>query len=274
MKMNVIPYKQSKKGSITVEAALVLPIFLFAISAFLYFFQIILIQEKLQLALSEVAKEMSQFAYIHQKKDQRHNLIGMAGAKAALLRYLDVEEINNSCIEGGYGGISFLNSSILEGENIIDIVIQYKVRPRVPLLRFQSYQIMQRVKTKGFVGTRTGKEKEGGTGKEEDRGEENETVYVAETGQVYHKNRNCTHIKLSIITTKYQDVINMRNSYGGKYKKCALCSREGTGEIFVALEGDRYHYSMVCSGLKRTIRAVSIKDAVDLLPCSRCAGGS
>lgn len=43
--------------------------------------------------------------------------------------------------------------------------------------------------------------------------------------------------------------------------------------LFVTAYGDCYHSTLGCSGLKRTIKAVKLKDVGNLRPCSRCASG-
>lgn len=55
------------KGSLTVEASLVLPIFIMAILSITYFIKIIYIQESVQNAINETANEMSTYAYILEK---------------------------------------------------------------------------------------------------------------------------------------------------------------------------------------------------------------
>ncbi|MCT4542574.1 MAG: pilus assembly protein [Vallitalea sp.] len=55
------------KGSLTVEAAMVLPIFLMAILSIIYIIKIIYIQENVQYSLSETANEMSTYAYVLEK---------------------------------------------------------------------------------------------------------------------------------------------------------------------------------------------------------------
>ena len=57
--------KQNEKGSITVEASLIMPVFLSVILFFLYFFQIMLIQERVSIGLWETAKEISKYGYIY-----------------------------------------------------------------------------------------------------------------------------------------------------------------------------------------------------------------
>ena len=53
------------KGSLTLEAALVVPIFIYAILAFIYFLQIINIQEAIQHALTETGLESVRYAYVY-----------------------------------------------------------------------------------------------------------------------------------------------------------------------------------------------------------------
>lgn len=57
------------KGSLTLEASLVLTVFLFAIFSLLYFVKIIYIHEQIQFAISEAAEEMSVGAYILDKTE-------------------------------------------------------------------------------------------------------------------------------------------------------------------------------------------------------------
>ncbi|MFU0827952.1 MAG: hypothetical protein ACFWTJ_10570 [Lachnoclostridium sp.] len=57
--------KKTIKGSLTVEAALVLPIFIYIIVAFLYFLQIIRLQEYLQNAITKTAFYTAKYAFVY-----------------------------------------------------------------------------------------------------------------------------------------------------------------------------------------------------------------
>ncbi len=57
------------KGSLTVEAAIVLPMFLMAILSVVYIVKIIFIHESIQYALSETANEMATYAYLLEKTE-------------------------------------------------------------------------------------------------------------------------------------------------------------------------------------------------------------
>ena len=103
--------------------------------------------------------------------------------------------------------------------------------------------------------------------------EEEEYVYITESGTVYHRNRDCSHLRISVSVLKASDIGSSRNAYGKKYLPCEKCaSGSSTGLVFVTDKGDRYHNSAACSGLKRTILTVPISETGGRGPCSLCGG--
>ena len=58
-----------KKGSLTIEAALSLPIFLFFVIAVFYFLMIIFLQSDIQLRMEETARSMGKQAYLIERMD-------------------------------------------------------------------------------------------------------------------------------------------------------------------------------------------------------------
>lgn len=61
--------KKRLRGSLTVEAALVLPIFLIAVLTMIYIIKILFIHETVQYSLNETANEMATYAYILEKSE-------------------------------------------------------------------------------------------------------------------------------------------------------------------------------------------------------------
>ena len=95
---------------------------------------------------------------------------------------------------------------------------------------------------------------------------------VTENGEVYHTFSDCTHIDLSISAVGISAVGNLRNENGGRYSACEKCPDEnGTDTVYITQYGDRYHSSLSCSGLKRSVRLVEISKAEGLSECERCA---
>ncbi len=96
-------------------------------------------------------------------------------------------------------------------------------------------------------------------------------VYITDDSEVYHIDRDCSHIRLTVEETDADIVGDLRNSDGKRYKPCELCHASlGDGKLYITPEGDRYHNSVTCSGLKRTVRAIRKSQTGERRPCSRC----
>jgi hypothetical protein len=307
------------KGSLTLEAALVVPIFIYAILAFIYFLQIINIQEAIQHALNETGLESVRYAYVYDyikefdNKDKEENtgegvpqlpdkqqppekeeneidntenkeneekkssaeaitakLIDSIYFKNRLEHYLDKDFINNSCIKGGMGGISTYLSEFMEQDDTIDIIVTYRVK--LPLLFFNIDDIMfiQRVRLRGWTGYTPELDNSEGD-REEDT--EEEMVFITETGTVYHVSKNCSHLRLSTRKALLEEIKELRNDSGGKFKECNICDSdkvEGQPHVYITDTGDRYHWKIDCSGLKRTVTSIPIAEVGSRTKCKRC----
>jgi hypothetical protein len=122
----------------------------------------------------------------------------------------------------------------------------------------------------GSVRAWTGRDSNHGSGGYYD---EPQYVYVTENGMVYHTSSACTHINLSITKTDIEHAADMRNENGEKYGACEKCGDDAVAkdEIYITRHGNRYHSSLSCSGLKRSVRLVEISKAEGLQECQRCA---
>ena len=292
----LIRINQINKASMTVEASLVFPLFLYFFIAFLYFFQIMTVQEKLQIAITEMGLNTAKYAYIYQDfignsatENMDQSFIGNEGAmsvkeltdsvvdgtllKLKLMNYLDVDEINRSCIQDGFSGISLFYSSVLDEEDCIDIIIRYHVKIPIQLFKLDNMRMIQRVKLRGWTGHQVQANYTVVT--EEDvkqEVEQEKVVYITETGTVYHLNRDCSHLKLSIKSVQGIPT-NLRNENGAKYYECELCgenSTNSTNTYYITEDGTKYHTSLSCSGLKRTVIEVNLSEVQGNRACSRC----
>lgn len=287
-----------KEASLTVEASLVLPLFMFFLIAFIYFIQIFITQEILQKAITDTGLGMARAAYIYsdfhdakeaeefdssildeevvsELKDMINTAINSGLIKYAVKTRLDTDKIDHSCIVGGFDGIRFDDSKLMQGNNDIDIVARYKIRIPVRLFGLFEKEVIQRVRLRGWNGqelTPLYLASEENTG--DDKNDE-AIVYVAETGTVYHLNRNCSHIKLSVRAIEGIPTWQ-RNNTGEKYYPCESCLKHDhpeTGTYYITSYGDRYHQIKDCSRLKRTIYEVPLSEVSHMRPCKRCGGG-
>lgn len=283
--------KKYQRASLTVEAALILPIFIYLMIAFLYFIQIFAVQERIQASITRMGMNLSKAAYIYQdfpnaeealnfdfsifNNEFEIKLGSMADkfASKALLglyaqEYLDNNQINNSCIKGGFNGLSFDGSDIISSGDDIDIVVSYKVKIPVKIFVINEMQMVQRVRLRKW----TGYEVAAAYSTETDTGDES-IVYVTESGSVYHTNKSCSHIRLSVRAVSGIPV-DLRNDNGAKYYPCEVCCDNDIDEnatFYITSDGTRYHSKRECSKIKRNARENKLSEVGSRTACKRCS---
>lgn len=208
-------------ASLTVEAAVILPLFLFASLTFVCVIDLCRIQVISQAELTEKVKKLGMYAYTAEDYIQEE--------------YIDQYE-TKSCT---------LAVSLIPGYTV-DLALRGRVH--------------------AWIG-RTKDECEADAEKRA-----TEMVYVTDYESVYHTNGSCTHLKLSIYRVDAEELDDIRNESGNRYKACEKCCGAGidTGYFYIGQNGDRYHISRDCSGLTRKVRLVPKADVLHLMPCSRC----
>ncbi|MGN1165773.1 MAG: TadE/TadG family type IV pilus assembly protein [Lachnospiraceae bacterium] len=247
----------SKKGSITVEAAMAVPLFFFAVVCLMYLMEIMAIQTAVRSGLQYAGKEISGKAY-------PRAVVSTTEIRTKVINAIGAERLERSIIEGGSAGLDCKDSVISPVTGIGKLSAKYKIRIPIPVFHIAEipYEETMRIKTW------TGYEKSGFPA------EDDTIVYVTETGLVYHKDYHCTHLELSIRMVQAEDLPLLRNENGGKYHACERCGGDGGNYIYITDNGDRYHNSLTCSGLKRTIYAITVSEAVGKKACSKCSGGN
>lgn len=251
------------KGSITVEAVFVLPVFLFGILGFMYFLQILSLQTSIQSALKDTANTGSLYGYFDEAGKS------IPGLQAAFELHMAQQNINKTCIEGGV--ISLLGS-YYDSDDIV-IIADYRLKLPLPLLNLKGFSVKHTARTRKFIGMDR-REGKGSGGLGGNREENDRYVFVAENGIVYHESENCSHLKLKVEKTIAEQVIELRNEAGGRYKPCNLCAKNediNSKGLYIALDGNKYHLSRGCSGLKRTVRRVLFSSISGWKGCTRCA---
>lgn len=272
-----------KKGSLTIEAALSLPIFLFFVIAVFYFLMIIFLQSDIQLRMEETARSMGKQAYLIERMDgltieneevdaETKGLLA-AGLnplviKTSILKNDLSKKIDSSKIQGGTGGFYTYHSSYDEQDGVLDIIAHYNYR--IPFLPGNMGQIKlsQRCRSHTWVG----RELRTQAGGKESNDQDAKTVYVTEYGTVYHLSKDCHYLDLSIHTVSAGDIDEARNANGGKYYPCSCAKHAAAGSYYVTDYGTNYHADLSCSGLKRTIREVDISEVSSMHACPKCGG--
>ena len=223
---------------------MILPLFAAAAASLISMGQMLLISSEIQSALVQEAKMQAQS-------------IGTGTSDSKdFFYFLDADSLCASCIAGGRRGIRI--SQEREEGDICKVSAAYVLR--VPLPFFDGIRVPQRQSARAriFSGYIPGISEE-----ETDR-----VVYIAEHGSVYHLKADCSHICLTI-----RDAGAIRDLIAsGKYQPCEKCihGSKRPSVLYVTAYGDCFHDSLSCSGLKRNVRAVSLKEVKGMRRCSRC----
>lgn len=276
LKNQFLEYKNTfnkLNGSLTVEAAFVLPIFLIFIFVIIYFMVIINFMGIVQSNEYKVSKKLSREAYILQKVEENG---GSVPTKGILDSYLVKNGLSIGYIKGkicdkkfrdysdkitNYKSININKSSISESNRFIDIKLDYKIN--IPYIEriSSSIKLSNRTYFHTWVGESINKK------------QQNIKVYITPTGTVYHTDRNCPYIKLSIIKVKSEQIPCLRNASGEKYSICEKCNKKSkicSDIVYITFYGNRYHTDLNCSEIKRDIQEIDLSEVGDRTKCKKC----
>lgn len=254
-------------ASMTVEAALVLPLFLFAFLNLISILELYRLQSNMSMAMHAAAKEMAVQGYVYRELAQED-----AGTLTSLgITHIYAANRVQSGLGGGYlehspmaGGINWLRSRIMQEEDCIDLVAVYRVAPFSTVMGYDTRYLYNRLRTRAW----TGYDNAGAASGEQDS---EELVYITPEGAVYHRSRGCTYLRLSLTAVDRGFLETMRSKNGEIYYPCEVCGQDCGSTVFVTAYGNRYHATLACSSIKRTVLAVRISETEGRGACSKCA---
>ena len=241
--------KLDNKGSIALEATLILPLFIFAMLAVYHIGQIAMAEATLYEAGAETAEYMAEYAYVGEGNYLVPSFV--------FSDYIDNEDLVERYVDGGTSGVNFLGSGFLTEENDIVLKINYSIVLELPFLPRLCKNKTVTIRQRAYVGFKS-------DDTDEDIEDDATTVYVAENESVYHVDSNCSHLNISVFTREK----NQAQTDG--YSSCEICGSRCGDLVYVTEDGEKYHSTKSCSGLKRTIYQISIEDVGNLSCCSRC----
>lgn len=248
------------KGSMVLEAGLVLPLFLFFMMTLLLGLEMVRAQADVLEALHQAGNK-SAFTGYQVKYEGGDKL----SPQQEITEYLKEQENSLLCIKNGSEGLMIQDFSTIEENGVISIKAGYQMKPFVSWLPIGRLHFEDEIYSHAWVGFCKDELLEG----------EQTTrlyVYVTETGTRYHLSEQCTYLRVQVKTVRYEELTTLRNFSGGKYYPCEKCDAKKGGIVFITEEGNRYHSNSACSSLKRTVYMIPLEEAAGYTPCSKCAG--
>lgn len=264
-----ISKRSGMEASMTVEASVVLPLFIFFFLNLSSAIEMIRLHGNIQLALWEAGNNVTVYGGMLEDLQEDdvpqesfwRELAGVAGAyiymREQVVDYLGANYLENSPLERGVDSLQFIESDVYESMDCFEVVATYQVSPMKQMAGFFSFRMAN--KYYGHLWN----------GYEIPQGEL--FVYITENGRVYHTSRECTHLQLTVRKVGWREACDSQNAQGRQYEACdKCCDSVLEGEVYITEDGNHYHNTSSCAGLKRTIICVPVSEVEKWSLCSRC----
>lgn len=248
-----------KSGSMTVEAAIVIPLMTCLLAFLLFYFRVMQVELSVQNALEETGRTTAVCAE-RERTEPISESVYFGMAKGMLMGTLGTDESVKRYVVGKAAGISLAESSF-EGDEIY-LCANYQMKFPITLLGRKMFHISQTTRYRKWTGQKNGQQSEEG----------DIWVYITETGTVYHKTSSCSYLELTIRSVDEKIVGDYRNEGGGKYHACEICAEKENPfqKVYITNYGDCYHRDLGCSGIKRTIEMIRLSEVSGKGACSKC----
>lgn len=244
---------KKRKAILSVEAALVVPLFLILTLMLISLTSVYYINGKIEAAVNEEAKKVAVKLY--------EDGYSVGAICADVESRLGSKFLSSGLILNGTNGLDFSKTDITNTEFAV-VSVSYVIKLPFDVFNIAELPFEKKAIMHSYIGYLNGLNGYSLDG---------EYVYMAKNGTVFHKSRECSHIRLDIHNVTGKEIKVLRNDSGAKYKKCEYCHPSLSSEnIYITSQGDRYHSALSCSGLRRTIIKVRISDIGSIKPCSRC----
>lgn len=284
-------------AGMSVEASMALPLFLFFFFNVIFLLDVIRLQSSVTSALQQAGDQICEYAWYREYALSGSggssgeggdpgqgssggieipgavgDILSMAYVSGEVRKSLGSDYMKNTCLRGGTGGISFLRSHILSGNDIVEIHADYRTRPFIPILNGPDFSVRSTYYAHAFTGYEIGSSIESDSGGGGDSSQE-EKVIVAENGVVYHTDPDCVYLKPRVRSVDASELKNLRANDGSIYHACEYCHPSPDGKVYITPDGNRYHSSEHCSRIKRTTHEETVEEAGGhLRPCPKCGG--
>lgn len=242
-----------KKGSYTLEAAVIFPLVTAFFVSILFFFRVLQIGTSVQCALTYAGRMTAVEA-----SSVNESAMLLLSAEGFFRSKISSDENIKDYVSGGNYGVSLLSSDV-SGDDI-KLTAKYWVKLPVDFFNVKGISIIQTSCSRKW------------TGKSSTPSNPDIYVYYTESGSVYHMTTSCSYIDLSIRGIQTAQIKGSRNKNGGKYSACTHCAAKKTTNniYFITDYGTKYHTTCACSSLKRTVHMVKLSEVGGRKACSKC----
>lgn len=244
-----------RSASLTAEAALVFPVFFFAIYMFWQCFLLVLFQMSVCHEVSGAAMKYAHLGYPERKAEEEQ--VNLSWLYQPLLWNAAPE---NDRVE------QMLVLCIPEEDGSIRVDISYKFICEAVFFVRMELPVQQTLRFYPYLG-----KTDPDLFSEIPAEQTADIVYMTEHGSVYHESRACVYLNVTVRKVAAEGVGQERNSSGGRYTECSRCQEDAGGSwVYISAGGNRYHWSLECPSIKRTVLEKSREEVTGVPACHKC----
>ena len=250
------PRRRSRlRASLTVEAALVLPLFLFVLLLLALPFRMMSAERQVQRAAEEVCARAAQVAALRDEASAQYTAsLGEQALKAA----------RETVRDPNVSGLSAEHSSFLADGETVSVVLDYRYQIPIPLFRIPPLRRSCTATRRAWIGETNPENRLSETAADE-------LVFIGRHSTRYHKSAHCHYLSNELSALSVEAARNARNAGGGRYHACPVCARAVTaGTVYIMPSGNAYHRDPACRAIRAYVRAVRLSEVQSLGPCSYC----
>lgn len=250
-----------EEASLTIEAALAFPIFIFALLFVISLFDMLDTHRKIQMIADDITRQFAQYAYIieYTDADEKADILKLGTLHAyALYRLQDEIDMRKLKLANTLG------TEYMKEDDMICVKYSYFYKPYYNIFGYQGMYQEVVSKRRAFVGVYTRNEDD------EKPNEEDRMVYVGKTSKRYHLNPHCHYLSNQMSSVDMAHIHTKRNIYGAKYDACSRCVKGNESKVYIMPSGSAYHTDASCTAIIAYISKVRYREVKHLGACSYC----
>lgn len=296
----LIRRRRALSASLTLEAALALPLFLFAMYILILPMRMLRTSRSMQTACEEVCQAAAQGIYVIRAGTSAAEAVPeAAGAAETIARLAGLSSGSGETRDSASGSADLirgyltgnalgayaaqrakaaagdgyaehvlsLRSSCLSDGETITLTLDYDYRLPFTVLGLGSIHQSVTASRRAWLGADPAWD----PSKTAEAADEDPIVYVGRDSTRYHRTASCHYLSNNMTPVPFSTVSLQRNRFGKSYAPCARCARGVTGgTVYILDGGTSYHADAGCSALAAYARAVRLSTVSHLGKCSYC----
>ena len=203
-----------QKASLSVEAAVVIPLVCAFYVTVLFLFHVLSIQVRVEEALHYAGRKVAVESTV-----VTDEVLQFASAQAILAWELGEDKRIERYVEGGALGVTLLGSKFQEDR--VELVATYRVKFPLSFMGIEDIVLWNRGSFQKWVGDLP----------KEEAGEV--VVYITPNGSVYHRLESCRALTIRVKQAFFWTMESIRGENGQKYYACSRCVEKISKEDLV-----------------------------------------